>query len=399
MKNKKRNITSGILIALSVALFFITGYLIGKQDGYFQAKKDYRVLVQNPIDMTLFWDVYNILKEKFYRPENFDKKELLYGAIKGMTRSLKDPYTEFLPPSLSKTFFEDVKGEFGGVGFEIGIRNNILTVVAPLKGTPAERAGIKAGDKILAVDGKSTQDMGLLEAVKLIRGEPGTKVELLIYRDSFKTPKIFKITRAIIKIPVYEISEISKGVYHLKLFNFNETSYEEVFKAVYSLKNNNLKGLILDLRNNPGGVLEEAVSIAGFFLKKGTLVVEETREGKVLKEYRSKGPGVLSNIPIVILINKGTASAAEILAGALKDNLKNVEIIGEKSFGKGTVQALEMLEDGSALKYTIAEWVRPSGKIINEKGIEPDIEVKDKNLEDEKDEVLQEAIKEINSKL
>ncbi len=343
-------------------------------------------------DMSLFWEVYNILKKNYYKPEKLEPKKSLYGAIQGMTRSLDDPYTEFLEPSLAKRFYDDISGEFSGIGIEIGIRNGILTVVAPLEGTPAQVAGLKAGDKILKINDKETQDMTLESAVSLIRGREGTGVKLLIFRDEFKEAKEFNIIRRKIKIPVYNLSQPKPGIYYLKLFNFNENSVREFSKAGRELTSQNkLNGLILDLRNNPGGLLDASVEIAGWFLEKDKVVTSEVRLDKVMRSLYSPGPGSLGKVKIVVLINNGTASAAEILAGALKDHL-GAYIIGQKSFGKGSVQTLERLHDESSLKYTIAEWSRPSGEIINNKGITPDLEVKDipdNNI----DEILEEAIK------
>lgn len=344
-------------------------------------------------DMSLFWEVYNILKKDYYKPEKVDPKKSLYGAIQGMARSLEDPYTEFLEPSLSKRFYDDISGEFSGIGVEIGVRKGILTVVAPLEGTPAQMAGLKSGDKILKIDDKETQDMTLEGAVSLIRGKEGTNVRLLIFRDEFKEAKEFNIVRQKIKIPVYNLSQPRERIYYLKLFNFNENSAREFSKAGREIASRSkLDGLILDLRNNPGGLLEASVEIAGWFLEKGKIVTKEVKSDKILKSFYSPGPGSLSKIKkIAVLINEGTASAAEILAGALKDHL-GVYIIGQKSFGKGSIQTLQALRDGSSLKYTIAEWSRPSGEIINGRGITPDLEIKD--IQDNNaDEIYQEALK------
>lgn len=393
---------SRIYVNLMMIVLLITGFISGLllENNFDLVDKKGNVFISDiskgnsaEFDMSLFWEAYHILKKGYYKAEKLDPTKSLYGAIQGMTRSLEDPYTEFLEPSLAQRFYDDISGEFSGIGVEIGVRNGILTVVAPLEGTPAKLAGLKAGDKILKIDDKETQEMTLENAVRLIRGKEGTAVRLLIFRDDFKEAKEFTIVRQRIKIPVYSLSQPKEGVYYLKLFNFNENSAREFSKAGREMAGNNkLKGLILDLRNNPGGLLEASVEIAGWFLPKDKIVTSEVKLEKVLRNFYSPGPGSLGKIKIVILINGGTASAAEILAGALKDHL-DAYIIGQKSFGKGSIQTLERLRDGSSLKYTIAEWSRPSGKLINNKGILPDLEIKENSQDDKSDPILEEALK------
>ena len=349
--------------------------------------------IDEKIDFSLFWQVYGILKQNFIYADKIDSQKVLYGAISGMVKSLGDPYTVFLDPERAKIFREDVSGEFEGVGMEIGIRKNTLTVIAPLEGTPAFKAGIKPGDIITAIDGKSTEDMTLEEAVKLIRGKAGTTVILTIVRDEFKEPKDFKITREKIYIPLikYEVKE--DNIAYIKIYSFSANLTQEFTKTAYKiLSDPNIKGIIIDLRNNPGGFLQVAVDVTGWFLdEQDTIVIEQFDGNRNNVLYKSKGPSLLKNYPLVILINQGSASASEIMAGAIKDNRENVKIVGEKSFGKGSVQELRDLPDGSAVKFTVAKWLTPKGNVIEENGIKPDIEVK-YSEDEEKDTQLEKAI-------
>ena len=264
----------------------------------------------------------------------------------------------------------------GGVGIEIGKRDGVLTVIAPLKDTPAYKAGLKAGDKILGVDGTPTADISIEEAVNLIRGKKGTPVVLSISSDGFDTRDV-EIIRGTIKIPTVEWSIIEsegKKIAYLQIFTFNQTVDSGFQKAVQEILKSGAEGLILDLRNNPGGLLDSAINIAGWFLDENQIVtIEAFRDGSK-NEFRSSGNGSLKIYPTVVLINGGSASASEILAGALRDN-KGIRLVGEKTFGKGSVQELEKFKDGSSLKVTIAKWLTPNGISISDKGIEPDIEV------------------------
>ncbi len=383
---KKIFIVVGIIL-LSLFIFcaiFITGFRFGKSyhslnfndnlsnDGVIQFRS------ANPpknLDFSLFWDVWNCLKDYYVKSSNLDNQQIIYGAISGLVNSLNDPYSVFLTPEDAQKFNEDVKGSFSGIGIEIGIKNNVLTVIAPIKDTPAFRAGLRAGDKILAIDNELTDGLMLDEAVKKIRGEKGTNVTLTIMRNSFDEPKDFVIKRDVINVPALELSFLDNNIAYLQLLNFNENSANEFYKAVMQINKKKSPGIILDLRNNPGGYLEISVDIASYFLNKGEIVLRERGNDNREKLYYSseKRPS-LKEIPLVILTNEGTASAAEILAGALRDN-RNIKIIGEKSFGKGSVQSLLPLKDNSMLKITIAEWFTPNGTAINDKGLEPDIKI------------------------
>ena len=354
------------------------------------------------LDFSLFWEAWTKLEEKYVDNSKIDYKKMLYGAITGMADSLKDDYTVFFPPEDSKIFKEDVNGEFSGVGMEIGVKNSTLTVIAPIEGTPAEKAGLRAGDKIVKVNGQDSGDMAVEEAVKLIRGQRGTEVSLTIFRDGWDNVKDFKIIRDVIEVPSIKLEILASpgeaggkadGIAHIKLYQFSEVARSSFNKAGLEILNGPAKKIILDLRNNPGGYLEVAQDIAGWFLEKGELVAIEDFGGKEEnQEYRAKGPSNFSSYKMVVLINKGSASASEILAGALRDN-RNVPLIGEKSFGKGSVQQLEELREGS-LKITIARWLTPKGTMINGQGLTPDIEVKmtEEDYKNKKDPQLDKAI-------
>ncbi len=328
------------------------------------------------LDFSLFWDVWNSLHIKYVEQNALDTQQLLYGAIQGMVGSIDDPYTVFFEPPDSRKFQEEISGSFGGVGIEIGKREGVLTVIAPIKDTPAYKAGLKAGDKILNVDGASTADLSIEEAVNLIRGRKGTPVILTISSDSADTRDV-EIIRGTIKIPTiaWKIIELDgKKVAYLQLFTFNQTIDSEFKRAAQEILNSEAESLIVDLRNNPGGLLDSAVNIAGWFLDKGQIVTVEAFGDDTRNEFKSNGNGSLKIYPTVVLINGGSASASEILSGALRDN-RGIRLVGEKTFGKGSVQELEKFKDGSSLKVTVAKWLTPSGISISDTGIEPDIKV------------------------
>jgi len=345
------------------------------------------------VDFSLFWEAWNKLEEKYVDHSKVDYRVMLYGAIAGMTNSLKDDYTVFFPPEDTKIFKEDVSGEFSGVGMEIGMRNNTLTVIAPLEGTPAERAGLRAGDKILKINGDNTGSMSVDSAVKLIRGPKGTEITLTIVRDGWDDVKDFKIIRDAIEVPSLKWETKEGNIAYIKLYHFSEVARSAFNKAGLQILNSSPQKIILDLRNNPGGYLEVANDIGGWFLEKGQLITIEDFGGKETNiEYRANGPSSLLQFPIVVLINKGSASASEILAGALRDN-RQALLIGEKSFGKGSVQQLEDLSEGS-LKITIAKWLTPKETMINGEGLKPDIEVEltENDYKEGKDPQLDRAI-------
>ncbi|MCD6319424.1 MAG: S41 family peptidase [Candidatus Desulfofervidaceae bacterium] len=341
-------------------------------------------------ELKIFTEVLDIVQHSYV--ETPKSKDLIYGAIKGMLNAL-DPHSSFLTPDEFKELQIETKGEFGGVGIEITIKDGWLTVVSPIEDTPAYKAGIKAGDKIVKINGKPTKDMNLTEAVKLIRGPKGTKVTLTIWRDEFTEPKDFEITRGIISIKSVKAKTLEPGYGYVRLTSFQENTTSELQKALLKLEKENspLKGIILDLRNNPGGLLDQAVKVADEFLDKGLIVYTKGRlKGQQMRfnAHKNKHP---HPYPMVVLVNEGTASAAEIVAGALQDHHRAF-LIGQTTFGKGSVQTIIPLEDGSALRLTTALYYTPSGRCIQATGIEPDLNLANVKIDGEK--IMHHAIRE-----
>ncbi|MCD6177651.1 S41 family peptidase [bacterium] len=385
---KKYKVFLFFIVVLFGIASFGSGFLLGKSSVHC------KVCPPEDVDFSLFWEAWREVHKKFVDPQKLDTKKMIYGAISGMLESLEDPYTVFLEPRESKVFSEDISGKFEGVGMEIGIVKGELQVITPLEGTPAQKAGLRPGDKIVKIDGKPSLHISLDEAVKLIRGPRGTEVTLTILREGWEEPRDFKIKRDIVEIPSLKW-EIKEGdIAYIKLYHFTQLASYDFNKASKEILKSPAKRIILDLRNNPGGYLEVARIIAGWFLEKGELVAIEDFGGRQpSQEYRAKGPGSFSDYPMVCLINKGTASGAEILAAALRDD-RNVTLIGERSFGKGSVQELSRLSDGSSMKITVAKWLTPKGQSITESGLKPDIEIKmtEQDYEEKKDPQLQKAI-------
>jgi carboxyl-terminal processing protease len=379
-----------------VFFFLILAILVAFGLGTWYGKSQVvcKVCPPEEVDFSLFWEAWDTLKEKFVDKGKFDVQEMIYGAISGMVESLEDPYTIFLNPEDTKKFIEDVSGTFEGVGMEIGMREGQLQVIAPLERTPAQRAGLRAGDRIMEVDGKSTADMTVDEVVDLIRGPKGTEVALTIYREDWEETREVKIIRDVIEVPSLEWELKDGNIAYLELYQFSERAAFDFQMAAIEILNSEADRIVLDLRNNPGGYLEVAQDIAGWFLEKGDIVtIEDFGEGEEDVLYKAEGNATLLSYPIVVLINEGTASGSEILAGALRDN-RGVKLIGQTSFGKGSVQELEKLEEGSSLKITIAKWLTPSGQLITDEGLEPDIEVEltEEDYEAERDPQLDKAI-------
>ncbi len=345
------------------------------------------------VDFSLFWNVWNQLQDKYVDSEDLNSQELLYGAIDGLVNAVGDPYTVFMQPKESENFAQEISGTFGGVGIEIGLRNNILTVIAPIKDTPADRAGLMAGDKIVKIGDKSTESMKISEAVNLIRGPKGTPIKLTISRgEKNSSSKEVTIVRGTIRVPTVAWKMLSGDIAYIQLFVFNRNVDNDIEKAVREIQKSNARRLILDLRNNPGGLLDSAVNIAGYFIDGGLTVTEERTNDGQKQVFEAPNHGQLKNYPLVILINKGSASASEILAGAIKDH-RGVLLVGEKSFGKGSVQEVSELPGKSSLKVTVAKWFTPKGTSINDNGIEPDYSVErtEDDINNERDPQLDKA--------
>jgi carboxyl-terminal processing protease len=349
------------------------------------------------IDFSLFWDAWKTVQEKYADRENLDKKNMVYGAIEGMVKSLKDPYTVFMKPEQAKQFQDDVSGSFSGIGAEIGIRRDVLTVISPLEDSPAQRAGLRAGDKILKIDDTVTSDLTVNEAVNIIRCPKGTNVRIIISRATEDEVKEITITRDDIKIPTIKWELKNEKIAYIQLFNFGQTAPSEFRNTIMEVLRSPADRIILDLRNNPGGYLEVSQDLTGWFVESGSIVaIEDFGNGIEPNEYRSSGNSVLKNMPLVVLMNEGSASASEIMAGALRD-LRGIKLIGVKSYGKGSVQELINLREGTSVKVTIAKWLTPSGKSIMNEGLEPDINIeftKD-DFENLKDPQLDKAIEEV----
>lgn len=344
---------------------------VGKLTGKYSQEEE--KLGEN-VDFDLYWEVWDTLYEQYVDKEGLNEKELFYGSLEGMARAVGDPYTVFMDPQESQEFDDSLnETSFEGIGAEIGIRNDVLTVVSPLKDAPAEKAGLQPGDRILAIDGTSTHSMNLDEAVRNIRGEKGTEVVLTIGREEFEEPRDIPISRGEIVVKSVR-TRMEDDIFIIEITNFKNDTFQLFRESVQEAIAHNPRGIVLDLRNNPGGYLQGAVEIAGAWVEKGeSVVVEDFGDGDK-KEYRSQRSSNLDDFNTVVLINKGSASASEIVAGALRDHERAV-IVGEDSFGKGSVQSLERLSHNTRLKITVAKWLTPEGTDIDKQGIEPDIEV------------------------
>ncbi len=331
-----------------------------------------------------------------------DNKTLVHGALKGMMAALDDPHTQFMPPDMFEMMKAETEGEFGGVGIEISIREGFLTVISPVDGSPAMEVGIKAGDRIVKIDEKITRDITLLEAVKQLRGEPGTKVKLVIMREGEEKFLEKILTRAIIKVEaVRDAKIITDGIGYVRLTSFQTTSDEKLAQALKELKEKGMQSLIIDLRNNTGGALDVAIRITSHFLPTNEPVVSTRGRMKGQNiEYRSRPPNDYLKEPMVVLVNQGSASASEILAGAIQDQNRGI-ILGTKTFGKGSVQILlplTPLHDGSGLRMTTGKWFTPSGRSIQDEGITPDIVVAYQESSPKKKDVAEEVFEQIEEK-
>lgn len=392
-----------ILVAL-VLLAGGAGYRLGERQVQVRVSPSKQIILnQTPppgskVDFSLFWDVWERLFRNFIDPSALDPQKMVYGAIAGMVNSLGDPYTIFLPPKENSDFKQDLGGAFEGIGAQLGTKDNRIIIVAPLKSSPAEKAGVLPGDWVTKVDSEDTSGWTVTQAVNKIRGRQGTPVTLTIVHEKSQNPIDITITRDTITVPSVvawvkapsEISDItgvanasslqkrSGKVAYIELSRFGDRTNEEWDKAVSEIvasekTNGSIKGLIFDLRNNPGGYLEGSVFIASEFIKNGTIVSQVNSDGSK-EDYKVDRRGKLLDIPLVVLVNKGSASAAEIVAGALRDYRRGT-IVGETTFGKGTVQTPQDLPGGAGLHITTGKWLLPSGDSISKKGVTPNIVV------------------------
>lgn len=406
----------------SIAIAGLLGYWVGKTH-INVAWKNYRpqiaVTSREPpatvqtVDFSLFWTVWDKLGKFYYDKSNIDGEKLLYGAIAGMVESLGDPYSIFLPPTQNTSFKEGLAGQFEGIGAELGMKDKQIIVVAPLNDTPAQRAGVEAGDAILKVDGDSTVGWTLVQTVQKIRGPKGTNVRLTILRKPGASPTDVAITRDTIRMKSVEgwvkrVADVAKisikdekkketFVAYIRLSQFGDNTNEEWLSLANTIDlkahSEKVAGVILDLRNNPGGYLSEATFIASEFLKDGVVVVQDKGNGDK-KEFSVSRKGLLMEIPVVVLVNKGSASASEIVAGALRDH-QRAKLVGETSFGKGTIQQAEDLGKGVGLHITIAKWLTPKGEWVHGKGLTPDIVVENDEKDQSRDAQLEKAVEEL----
>lgn len=394
--------TKKILIGVFIMLAFVSGWYFGHFDEEIKSKGFSPQILNkeggNDVDFSIFWKTWDIVNGKY--DGKVDPSKLLYGAIKGMVNSLDDPYTVFMDPEETKQFEQELSGSISGIGAEVGIKNNLLSVITPLKGSPAEKAGLRAGDVISKIDDEETIDMNLNEAVMKIRGKEGTKVKLTIIRDGKE--EVFEIERAKITIESVKWEIKSGNIGFIEISRFDEDTAQKLREAENELISKGVKGIVLDLRNNPGGFLDSSIDVTSEFLKSGVVVIEKRTDGSDEHKFSASGKGKYTSekTPLAILVNEGSASASEIVAGALQDHGRGV-LIGEKTFGKGSVQEIEEAGQGTTLRITIAHWFTPKGRTIDKEGLKPDIEVKmtDEDFNADRDPQLDKALEYIKSKI
>jgi len=395
--NKQNKIT--ILVAV---IFFLIGSFLGSYNS--NKIENLSVLsdttASKEANLEPFWKVWNAINEKYPDASKVDSEKRVLGAIAGLVDSLEDPYSVFFDPEETKSFEDDIAGNFTGVGMEVDMKDKILTVISPLKDTPASKAGIKAGDKILKIDDTITSDITIDKAIKLIRGEKGTSVTLTVYREGENEPLKFKVIRDTINMPTLDTEILKDGVFVIKLYSFSENSadlFRDAIKKFYKSKSDKL---VLDLRGNPGGYLDAAVDISSWFLANGKpVVIEDSGNGKKQQIYRSAGYDIFNDkLKFVILIDGGSASASEIVAGAMQDYDKAI-LVGEQSYGKGSVQEVVEVTPKTILKITVAKWLTPKGTSISLKGLTPDykIEMTKKDADEKKDPQMDKAVELLNN--
>ena len=396
--------TKNTIITLAVLIAFFLGIYVDNRNRPEIDKviglSNKETQVTTGADFSPFWKVWNTINEKYPTASGTSDQNRVYGAISGLMGSLNDPYSVFFGPDEAKSFEDEIAGNFSGVGMEVGIKDKILTVIAPLKDTPAYRAGIKPGDKILKIDKTNTADLGIEDAIKLMRGDKGTTVTLTIFREGSENPMEVKIIRDIINIPTLDTELRPDGIFVIKLYSFSANSASLFRDAIKKFVESGSEKLILDLRGNPGGYLDSAVDISSWFLPSGKVVVtEDYGANKAPDIYRSKGYDVFNDkLKFVILIDNGSASASEIVAGAMQDQGR-AKLVGSQSYGKGSVQEAIKVTPDTLLKITVARWLTPNGTSISEKGLTPDypVEITQKDLDNKKDPQLDKAVELLNN--
>jgi len=383
--NIKKHLKKIIFIVL--AIIILAGvFFLGAYTGYSNrpevekvisvVSKEPQVQPQTPADFSPFWKAWNILNKKSIYAKKVSDQDRVWGAIKGMTSSLGDPYTVFFPPEENKLFNDEIQGSFDGIGAEIGIKDKTLIIISPLKDSPSWKAGLKAGDKIIKIDSSLTTDITVEKALTLIRGAHGTVVTLTVLRDGEKETREIKVTRDKIDVPVIDTELRADNIFVIKFYSFSQNSADLFKDALKKFIDSGSHKLVLDMRGNPGGYLDAAVNIGSWFIDEGKVIVSEDFEGndKTIN-YRSHGPRIFTDkLQFIVLVDGGSASAAEILAGALQE-YGVATLVGTKTFGKGSVQELIDITDKTSLKVTVAKWLTPNGKSISLQGLEPDIKV------------------------
>jgi len=358
---------------------FATGFWLGRSgiiDAFSNVSSVINQETNKPdgVDFSLFWDTWKAVEKKFAGKESLNAQDMVYGATAGMVEALDDPYTTFMNPQETEKFTTDISGSFEGIGAEIGIRENFPVIIAPLAETPAEKAGVMSGDRILKVDDTVVIDLPIDKIVDMIRGPKETEVTLTVIHKGADNSEEISITRGTIDVPSLRWEMLEDNIALIHFYQFSADADREFKKAINEAIQQEMSGLILDLRNNPGGYLEVATEISSQFVDKGKVVLIEEYANGERKEHKSSGGNILKDYPSVILVNEGSASASEIVAGALRDH-NGILLVGQKTYGKGSVQELENLKGGSSLKVTVAKWLTPSGMCINKEGLKPDIEV------------------------
>lgn len=338
--------------------------------------------------LRVFNEIFNLLRTEYYDESKIDPEHLTHGAIDGMIESLDDPHTSYMSKEVFSDLQTETKGEFGGVGIVIGVRDSWITVISPIDDTPGARAGIKAGDKIIEINGESTEGFNTMDAVNLIRGKVGTSVDLTIKRGSGQEPLHFNIVRGIIQLETVKSEVIENHIGYIRVSSFSEHTAEAIEDHIYELTDRKVDSLIIDLRNNPGGLLSSAIQIADMFLDKGTVVSIRGRTKSQNQVYKAHDRTIAPDIPIIVLVNGGSASGSEIVAGAIRDNDRGI-LVGTKTFGKGSVQTVRELPDGSGIRITTALYYTPSGESIHKIGIEPDEVVEDIEVTEEESKAIE----------